>query len=309
MKNVIVRMAVVSALIAFMCTMTLAAASSAEGGGTCMITELKGKVTVDGKKAEMLKMLKPGQVLRSDSGTARVSISFFADGHIDTLQGKFEAKIESNSIAVTGKFAKESKNILKPLSGTMNPRAVERAKAGAMGTRGTLIPVIVNISPVADELITETRPEFLWKRNSDTKYRLLTLKHKGTQRKLALDIVEEGKVSISGDQAPLEPGLWYATFQISRTDVDNPIDFTFLVASPEDLKLVRGIEDEAQKLQKNNPGDMAPAISLIKTYFNLGLYRKAQENMDRIIGQAQDNTYLAGIKEKIDKKLNKHWLK
>ncbi len=290
--------------------MALTMASYAATGDTAMITELKGNVTIDGKKAELLKMLKPGQTIKGGDNAAKVSISFFSDGHIDTLKGKFEAKIVNNTVTVTNGYGKDSKDVLKPLSGTLKPRAIEPAKPGAMNTRAPSAPPrIVNISPVDGELLTDTKPEFLWKRNNPSKYRLLILKNAATGREIPLDITEEGRLVFPGTTAPLEPGKWDCKFKRNKTNHDDVFHFDILVASEDDLKLVKSIEEQAQALLRDNPEDLAPTISLISSYINLGLFRKAQENLSRLIEKAQTNTYLTDIQTKIDDRLNKKWLK
>jgi hypothetical protein len=290
--------------------MALTMASYAATGDTAMITELKGNVTIDGKKAELLKMLKPGQTIKGGDNAAKVSISFFSDGHIDTLKGKFEAKIVNSTVTVTNGYGKDSKEVLKPLSGTLKPRAIEPAKPGAMNTRAfSAPPRIVNISPVDGELLTDTKPEFRWKRNNPSKYRLLILKNAATGREIPLDITEEGRLVFPGTTAPLEPGKWDCTFKRNKTNYDDVFDFDILVASEDDLTLVKDFEENALALLKANPDSTAPAISLISYYINQGLYHKAQKSLNELVKKDPANTYLRDIQTKIDDRLNKKWLK
>jgi hypothetical protein len=311
---------VILALVCFsLAVMSIQATAALER--IAMITDLKGIVTINGEKVQLLQMLTVGQDVKGQAG-ARLTLSYCKDGSLYTLTGPFEARIAPGKPDLKDRDKPEKRETLKTLSGTMKPHFVEFARAGVGVVRDDR--PIIPLHPAKSELIEETKPEFTWLRLKVYSYRSLVLNNYDLDKEVTVPIEEQTITSYpefsappeAGDiwalchaayphgKPPLEPGKWECTFKTQANNLDSRSSFSFLVAGPDETKQIKDIEEKAASLARANPGSTAPSMLLISGYLQAGAYHKALSKAKDLLDKDPHNPSLHTLLSQIYRKLN-----
>jgi len=292
------------AIVSFtLISMLLQASPSAiwAAGTTGIITDLKGSVTVNGKKAELLQEVQASAILTGKAGS-KVTVSFSKDGHTESVSGAFKVTVGDNAlISSAGSKATKTDTIIKRKDG-ITAIPITSSKPAALRMRGVKA---IAITPVPFDTINSVCPTFKFEpftRDPALLNYVVIKNSKDTSDTRALEITKKDGVVITveypKDVKPLENGQTYK-WCISSKDRDESMSaddrFTLTVLSTETIAALKKQEDIAKKLVEKNPDDLSPYVSLISLYLSNKAYSKAVEYAELIEKKRPSDQNIAGL--------------
>lgn len=253
---------------------------SAPGGG--MITDAKGKVQAllpAGKAwsaAAMLMELPPGTALQGGEGSS-VTVTFFFDGHRESLKGPFHAVVKAQALEVRQGSAQVKATGKK---GAATFGKVSAARYGAGMLRDGLAPE--ETSPLDTETIASAEGLVItFPFNARRAWFLI----EGMAAPVKL---EKGEADIGALGVTLEAGKTYRWYLLrsaappARTD----ISYSFTLLKEEDRLALAELRKEAEKELAADPGDRAGAVTLVAIYLEKDMFTGALR-LARALSEAQ----------------------
>lgn len=292
---VIVSIALISVLLSASASVTWAA------GAAGIITDLKGSVTVNGKKAELLQEVQSKAVLTGKAGS-KVTVSFPKDGHTESASGEFKVTVGDNALIGSGNGKVVKKNTITKRTGGITPIPITSSMPAAKKLRGM---TGVAISPVPFDTVSSVCPSFIFEPNSadHSVVNYVVIKNsKDANDTRAIEITKkDGRViavEYPKDMTPLANDATYKWCVSSKDREDSMIGngtFTFTVLSAEKISALKKQEEIAKKLVEKNPDDLSPYVSLISLYLSNNAYSKAVEYAELIEKRRPNDQNIIGL--------------
>lgn len=284
-----------------MMSLLLVASPTKVWAGTTVgiITDLKGKVTINGKNAELLREVETGAIMIGQAGS-KITVSFSKDGHQESVSGNFNIKVSGNALISTKKGKKDAITRIMANATTvplkLSAAITPTSSTPATGPMRGIFPNFIPIYPIPGEIISSNMPSFRFVNNTS---KIETLNYvivrKSGDPKSAASIEVNNKDSKIEDISqyrkefligfPKDSNL--ANDVIYRWGIfkdpeialgnENTNLPSFAVMNDEVVKIMNNYEASAKKLVEKNPGDLSPYVSLISLYISNKAYSKALE--------------------------------